>query len=180
MRNLSNGLRLSWLPALLLAFGLIPANAFADLFPGDPAGGSCGLSGINISLDVFENSTSQPTNIGNCVQPGTVALLEDGAGANVPSNWSDLAVFAFDGTNYTVTLLAPSQFGSFTSADLAIPENSAGVTIFNAGCITTFCVPPTSIEYLFHSPEEVPEPPTLSLVGLGLAVAFCYGLKASC
>jgi hypothetical protein len=122
--------------------------------------------------------------IGVCVIPGTVALLENASApefspnVNDPSQWSDLAVFGFVGTTYTVTLLAPGQFGSITSADVGIPENSAGVTSYTVGCVTSFiCSATTEITYNFHSPEEVPEPTTLSLAGLGLAVALCYRLK---
>ncbi len=186
MRNFGRGLRLSWLPALLLAFGLIPANASADALPGDPVGLNCGspTTGFTLSLNVSENSTPQAMPIGVCVIPGTVALLENASApefspnVNDPSQWSDLAVFAFDGTNYTVTLLAPGQFGSFTSADLGIPESSTGVTSYTVGCVTSFiCAATTEITYNFNSPEEVPEPATWSLACLGLAVALCYGLK---
>jgi hypothetical protein len=184
MRNsLSKGLRLSWVPALLLAFGLIPANAFADLLPGDPVGGTCGkptaTTGFTVTVDVFENSTPQAMPIGHCVDLGTLALLENASGnVNDPSTWSDLAVFAFDGTNYTVTLLAPGQFGSITSADLGILEDRSGVTSYTVGCVASFiCAATTEITYNFNSPEEVPEPATLSLACLGLAVALYYGLK---
>jgi hypothetical protein len=169
-----NLLHLIWFSAFLLLFGLAPTNARADLVPGDPVGGTCGFPavGFTLSLDIFENSAPQPTIIGQCVHTGTLALLENSTSSlSNPGTWSDVAVFAFDGSNYTVTLLTPSQFGSITSADLGIPESASGLTSFVAGCVSAggaICPATTEITYNFHSPEEAPEPSSLLLLGAGL------------
>jgi len=147
-----------WMSVVLVAFWLLPAMAYAD--SGDP---------LTFNEDT-EYTLSPPFLIAGDV---VICEVPSPCSLSMPTTWSDVLVFynsdkgpyvpdatedanrAFvfsDDSGSLATFLANST--GLSSNHFAIAENPTGLTSYS--------------EFLINSPETVPEPGTVTLLGAGL------------